>query len=323
MGTIIGAGFSSGQEVYKFFTRFGDMSFYGTICAGILFVLIGACTLYKIYDKDIGSYRTYLEGVVGGKIAAAVEILTYIFMMSTVCIMFSGSGAIFNQKFNFPYWAGVFIMMALTYFFLCFGAEGLIMVNKLLTPFMIVGITLLAIYSIATKSAEVFSNIHIPVARETFSALLYISYNCLGLVPIMAPLKGYISGKKTAIRAGAFGGGIIFIMLFLINLSLYLFPEAHGFQIPLLRISQILNPYVEWIYFFIIIAAMLTTAVGDSFAILNSSFIPKKIPKKASALILCLLSIPLSLVGFSTLVGNLFAFFGFLGLFILFLILAA
>ena len=41
IGTIVGAGFATGQEVLQFFTKFGVMGLVGIILATIMFILFG------------------------------------------------------------------------------------------------------------------------------------------------------------------------------------------------------------------------------------------------------------------------------------------
>ena len=41
IGTIMGAGFASGREIWQFFGCFGNQAKFGVAVAGVLFILIG------------------------------------------------------------------------------------------------------------------------------------------------------------------------------------------------------------------------------------------------------------------------------------------
>ena len=53
IGTIIGAGFISGQEIYLFFNKFGTYGLIGIIIAGILIGMTIEKTCILIKEKNI------------------------------------------------------------------------------------------------------------------------------------------------------------------------------------------------------------------------------------------------------------------------------
>ena len=50
IGTVVGAGFATGQEILQFFNRFGVMGLVGIVIATIMFVVFG----YLIMDLERG-----------------------------------------------------------------------------------------------------------------------------------------------------------------------------------------------------------------------------------------------------------------------------
>jgi len=74
------------------------------------------------------------------------------------------------------------------------------------------------------------------------------------------------------------------------------------------------------LYGLIILGAIITTAISDAFGFLNNVAKDKRQYKKINAII-CLISIFVSLFGFSNLVNNIYPIFGALGIIQLILIL--
>ncbi|GFR35148.1 hypothetical protein [Thermobrachium celere] len=53
IGTIIGAGLASGQEILQFFSRFGRGSFIGILICFILYILLSLIFINMAYKKKI------------------------------------------------------------------------------------------------------------------------------------------------------------------------------------------------------------------------------------------------------------------------------
>ena len=60
IGTLIGAGFASGQEIYLFFYRYGLNGIIGLIlCSGLIGIIIYK-TFLIIYKNKITTYEEFL-----------------------------------------------------------------------------------------------------------------------------------------------------------------------------------------------------------------------------------------------------------------------
>lgn len=56
VGTVIGAGFASGQEILQFFIDYGYKGILGNVLAGILFIYLGFVVIYissKLNAKEL------------------------------------------------------------------------------------------------------------------------------------------------------------------------------------------------------------------------------------------------------------------------------
>lgn len=69
IGTVIGAGFASGQEVMRFFTGYGGKGLISIVLSGLLFIWI--CSL--VLKGTQTEYQAYLETLMPRSVAGAVQ----------------------------------------------------------------------------------------------------------------------------------------------------------------------------------------------------------------------------------------------------------
>ena len=61
IGTLIGAGFASGQEIYLFFFSYGIEGLIGIIVSSVLMGITIYKTLVLVYAYNVKNYKEYLE----------------------------------------------------------------------------------------------------------------------------------------------------------------------------------------------------------------------------------------------------------------------
>ena len=61
IGSIIGAGFASGQEIYLFFYKYGIKGIYGLILCSFFISLIIYKSLKIIYENNVMNYLEFLK----------------------------------------------------------------------------------------------------------------------------------------------------------------------------------------------------------------------------------------------------------------------
>lgn len=105
VGTFIGAGFASGQEINVFFFSYGIKGFFGLILSISLIGVIIYKTLFIAWDNNIKSYKEFLMYIfrIKRKNSFFIEIINIIinlFILSIFFIMIAGFGAYFKQEFG-------------------------------------------------------------------------------------------------------------------------------------------------------------------------------------------------------------------------------
>lgn len=320
-GTVIGAGFASGQEIMKFFGVFGYKGLVSILLASILFSIIGMVVLKRVYENKIKSYDDFIVPIFGKRIGDLIDIIVTCFLFAVYVIMLSGSGAVFYQQFGIDYNIGIYIMALLTFITFLFSIKGVSIVNVLLVPLLIIGIILISGFVIFKEGINI-SNINgaqISVTGNFISsALIYVSYNSLTVIVVMTSLFKIIGSKSSAIKGGLLGGitlGIIASFIVLVTLIYY--TDIYNTELPMLKIASRLGSIGTFTYGIILLLAMFTTAISNGFGFLERIKSYIKINDKILLIIFIILTIPLSKLGFSKLVGTLYPMFGYLGLFII------
>lgn len=326
IGTVIGAGFASGQEIIQFFGVFGYKGIFGIILASILFSLVGVTVLLRVYRNKITCYSEYITPLFGPGISKIMELIIISFLFIGFCIMLAGSGALFKEQFDVSDNIGVFFMAFLCFITLAYRVKGISFVNKLAVPFLIIGIILVGSIVIA-KEGFVLSNFHGVSVTKTgnwiTSSILYVSYNSISAIVMLTSLLPIIANKKQAIKGGILGGlGLGIMAIFILLSTLILYTDVYSIEIPMAKVAQRLGSWCGYMYSVVLWLAMFTTAIASGFGCVNrvsSSF-------KGNQLFIsgafCIIAIPFAKVGFSSLVSKLYPLFGYLGLFMLINIIA-
>jgi len=241
VGTIIGAGFASGQEIKSFFVQYGERGAIGIIICGLLFFWYVYTVLKKIYIYNIRDFRGYFSDLAGKHTVGFIEMISYAFMLASFVVMVAGSGAVAEQLFGGNVF-GILFMATLCFVVFLKGVDGMVAVNAVMTPLIIAGIAIIGTLSLF-GDGEVFSNFNKSKAIDNFfvSALVYVSYNTITLIGVLLPLKDKITSKAVA-WGGAFFSGVLLLIVGLTLWSvIYIYKsDIINVQVPMLYIAECL-----------------------------------------------------------------------------------
>lgn len=148
IGTIIGAGFASGKEIYVFFNQYGIKGLLGIGIASILTGIIIYHVLTQIKDMEAENYHHYLEKIhMKPKIKEILNSIINIFLLISFYIMIAGFCAYFQQEFKIsPIMIGG-IVSILCYLTFMGQIEGVTKINTILIPFLIIMMILVGMKS--------------------------------------------------------------------------------------------------------------------------------------------------------------------------------
>lgn len=147
IGTIVGAGFATGQEIYLFFGRYGKIGFATLVLSSIILGIIIYKTLKYIQINNVDNYEKFIEKIFHKKksfFTSTISLVVILFLGVCYIVMCSGTGAYFSEELGIPNWVGAIIMsVAATMIFLS-KSKGIIRLNEIAMPFLICIILLLA-----------------------------------------------------------------------------------------------------------------------------------------------------------------------------------
>ncbi len=319
-GTVIGAGFASGQEIWQFFGRLGAAGFWGLITTSVILAIAGAGIFLKVYRLDLRSYHEFCIEVFGTKIGGVVVLLGNLFMFCSFCVMLSGSGAVFAQEAGQTPSFGIALMAAFCLIVFLKGTDGVAMVNIFLAPIMMVGILILGAHTILYGDRGVvnsFSELVKMNDNALVAAMVYASYNLLTLPGIITVVRKKIVSSRAACIGGIAGGALLCIGALCIYAA-SLTPGVYLYEVPALTAAGHIGKYFRLYYGIVIYMAMLTTAVSCGMGFIRS-LNPK--PTTFLPLAVCILASLLALAGFSRLVQVFYTAFGYIGIFITIMVL--
>lgn len=325
IGTIIGAGFASGKEIYIFFKVFGRLGIIGIIVSTILTGLTIYCVIYISKKKFITDNENFLDTISNNKIDLIQKTTKMIlkniinaFLIISFFIMVAGWSAYFKQKYGIAIFITAGIMGILLYFTFLNNIDGIMKISSYIVPILIVIILI-----IAYKNIEIFDNIaclqtQTSVWYVILNAIIYSSYNSIMLIPILISVSETVKNKKE-IKIITIITSIILLILSIcifkiLNLAQF---DINNVELPILEIlsGSIVQ---ENLYSIVVIIAIFTTAVSAGYGFLEN--IKEKAKYKKVAGLICLLAIPISYLGFGKLINIMYPLFGAIGMYQIILI---
>lgn len=314
IGTIIGAGFASGKEIFTFFNVYGFWGLFGLLISAIFMGLVIYKTFYIIINYNIKTFSDFINRVItkSSFLHSVLQNIMNVFLFISFIVMISGFSAYFSQEFNLsPYFGAIFIAI------LCFitftkNIDGIIKINKYFIPFLLLIILFLGLKNIAAFSFKTYYSTN-TFYNWLISAIFYASYNLIILIPILISLKNFVKNIITAKIVSLITIFFLFFMssiiFFLLN---YYFNEIQNVELPTIYISSISGNMFKYICGFVILGAIFTTAISSGYAFLTNLNIQSKKVYLLIAFFICFVSILLSNIGFANLVNFLYPILGFL-----------
>lgn len=309
MGTLVGAGFASGQEIMNFFTIYGINGLFGLGISCFLFFCLGYKILSEAVKKQTSSSKALLKPVLKS-FTPYFELVVNIYLLLGFYIMIAGCSAVLEEGLNIPYHYATTITGTICLLLLDKNIQGLTLANTILIPLMSILIIALAI---KTKSVSSLN----PASKKgswLISSLIYVGYNILLGFAVLASMGNYTKNKKSPIIAALVASiGLFIIGGLLWQMTSSYFYEIQDVQIPLMYVAQKINTLYYHLSILILLCAMLTTALANGFAFaqgLSQSF---SIQYKYIIFFL-VLGLPLTSYGFSPLIRTIYPLFGKLGI---------
>lgn len=322
VGTVVGAGFASGQEVLQYFGYFGYWGIAGLVAAGWLFYYFGKALLVLGKELKAESHVPVIYYAAGDKLGKALDYIITFFLFGALTTMAAGAGAIFQQQFNLPIFWGNIAMIAATLLTVLTGISGVISAISYVVPILMLAVLGISFYAVFQQGltlplAEAAGTAAVPF--WPLSAIVYVSYNLVMAVAVLGPLGNQAKDLKSIEKGALWGSVGLAIGAMAILLAIYAtLPSSAAFAVPMIYVAGLLSPLIQQVYAVVLFAEIYTTAVGSLFGFVMR-FAPDKRRKYRPLISLaaCIAALAASRVGFTGLVRTLFAGIGYAGILLL------
>lgn len=312
IGTTIGAGYASGRELWQFFGHESGLA----ILLFTLFFSICCNVIMKIsYEKQSTDYLPVLGDIVGVKLTKLYDVMIFLYLFTTTVVMIAGSGAT-GQAFNFSYWWGVLVIAVGLIILFLKDISGLLAMNQVILPLLLGG--LLYILLVFTMDQELSMFSHWSEQRNWTAAFPFTALNILPLIAVLGAIGNKVRSKQEIWIASLGSGLTLGTISFIYNNSLIqIADELLLYEIPLFAILKhypfgmlILMSILLWFAIFTTAAAGVLGIVSRLQSIIN-------VPIWLLVILILIAMIPLTTLGFSTLISYIYPIYGILNLYVL------
>ncbi len=315
---IIGAGFASGQEIVEFFVRYGRRSMIGVIISCVVFSLFSFAVLSVCAKHRTYNYTDFLGLIFKNKRAVeAVKFMTLLFAVASVCVMTACAGEMASVIAGVPKIAGAAAFTAVCAAVFFMRGSRIMKINSALGSVIICGIIFICLYILRFREHQSAAMI----VSASAQGAVYAGYNLLTAGAPLAAMSRNISGKGEAALSSAASGFVLFVMITLIwgVLGIY-YGKINLGEIPMLTMAMRVGHAAGIFYAVMLFLAVLTTAVSNGFGVIGIA--GERTGRYRAAAGLLFVSFCMSGAGFSKLIGTAYRFCGYIGIAVVFLIIA-
>lgn len=313
-GSIVGAGFASGKEVWFYFAQFGWVCFPLILLAGLL--LFGLGFIFLEFGKRNGIESVQqMNGKLFGKWGLIGEIIFIFSNFILLSSMFAGANSLFDIVVSqeiYRYASVVTAVVAVLVSWL--GFNKMLKVNLLVVPAMVLIIAVAFIFCVINNSGFV-----IPAtdgAEKAVSAIffcvLYVCSNLFFAGFIFARL-GNQHTKGVNMAGSAVGAGFMVLCLIGMVISIYLNPYSSMSDMPLVYIASSASHIFGILTLIVVWIGIATTAVSLVYTI--STWLERYTHNfKLCSIIVCIICLIISGLGFGNIVSYCYPVLGVFGI---------
>ncbi|MCC3381464.1 hypothetical protein ACFQ5D_06460 [Paenibacillus farraposensis] len=317
IGTIVGAGFATGQEILQFFTQYGRWATLTIMLSTLVFIWLGTRMMLMAHDISAQSYEDLNKHLFGSNAGKWISWFTLIVLIGVNSVMLAGSGSVFVEQLHLHYQTGLLITLIGTYLLLNKGIKAILHMNTIVVPLMIT-ISILLVHStlsMPNPHSFITNTTDHSALRTWISPILYTSFNLAMAQVVLVPLGSQTYSRNTIRWGGVLGGiGVGFMLMAAHFVMSAQMPGIQQFEIPMGSIAYRLGALVEIIYILLIFMEIFSTFVADIYGLSLQIRQHVQVSPKLVTLFIMLTCFLISQFGFSSLLSVLYPIFGVLSL---------
>ncbi|RIP34888.1 hypothetical protein BUZ14_06850 [Staphylococcus gallinarum] len=314
VGVVVGAGFATGQEIMQFFTVHGNLSFLTVMVTGIVLTITAISVLIAGFNIKSNTYKAGLKYYFSNTLLVKFyDILLTIFILLLALIMSAGGISTLQRFFNFPITYSALLFILFIGVTLLFRFDFIVKVLGGITPFLIVLVLVVALYSILSNEGS--SHINFVKKGWLFDGINYGSLQIIAAFSFLFILGGNTKSKKDLSYGGLLGGVIITFLLMMINILLLLnYDSIKSSELPSLDIAFQVSPIIGKAFALMMLFVIYNTVVSFIYAFITRFSTPRSSKYYMLILLILVAVYFVSMMQFSHLVANVFPIMGYLSL---------
>lgn len=320
---VIGSGFATGQEVLRFFTSYGTLS-YGVVLVNLIgFLFIGQLILTTGYEKKaVVNFNPYVH-FCGRKLGTFYSWLIPVTIVLIMPVLISGAGATLHQYYGISPVIGSAIMTLMVLVAYLIGFEHLVRIVSAIGPIiiifsLIVGLTTVfrdfSRFGEISSYEAVLSQSHAS-PHWLLSAILYLSLTFLSGSTYYTALGQSAANRKEA-KYGAIVGALALIAaITIMNTAILLNGENTVLlSIPMLFLAREISYPLGAVFSVVLILGMFSSCSAMMWTVCSRFNKGGIRGNRFFAVLIALFTFTMGLLSFRDLVGTLYPLVGYLGL---------
>ena len=301
VGSMVGAGFITGSEIWHFFARFNGGLAFGCV---VLFLLI----YYLVYSELNKKFND--DYVLISRQKQARERVNYISELLIASAMISGLKNIISTLFNFDNLI-IFLGVILVIFtILFFGFRLFRLYNYFIIGFIVFVVGAILVNFNVENTDAVFNLSVINSVKSSVYAILYVFMNISAIRPIIREFAPNFSKNKAKISA-LFSAILMLNLILIISIFLIKNTSYSRESMPLLKLFGENGKVLKTIFCVGVIFSMVSTCVGCLFGV-KSKIIHKTDDNLFSSIVCVLMALILGNFSFDFFVSVVYPVIGFL-----------
>lgn len=316
VGAIMGAGFASGREIWQFFGVFGRQGRIGILLIAVLFVVLGMMTAYLARILGTNDMGRIIAPGGNPKIENLVSWFMAIMLFTVLINMTAAGGALLHQNFGISRLVGGVLIGVLVIVTVLGEFERISRVFRYIMPVLFAAVILISVLAVTANLGASSQREPVkpsPIAGNwVLAACLYISYNILAMIPIVATSSVNAKSEKSAMLGSGLGGIFLGVLAFTIVLALQKDMQfAQAMDMPMLAYAGRISKGAGIIYSVLLFAAIYASATSNFYGFTTKLRTDEK--KSRKVILSACLAFLLGLVGFKNVVAYMFPIEGYLG----------
>jgi len=320
VGILVGAGFSSGQEIVQFFAGYGRVGLLGCLVTAVGFLLLPVLFSVMGYRMKATSHKEVVRTIMGQWLWHLFDVLVTFFQFAYTVVMLAGGGALLQEWLGLPAAFGSIAMAALTIGIVCLDLRKIILFISAVTPLLCLMVLLVSAWVWFSPQAD--SAVLEAAAQGTtkasahwaLSAALYVSFCIVIAMPFLVIMGGQSSSARVAALGGITGGALMALLITLSAVTLYLRMDSIAqSRLPMMQMVMQIAPWLGHVLSLVIFGMILNSAVGTHYVFVARLVEPASAGFKPAVIGIGGLALACSFVGFVKLVNTVYPMYGYIG----------